>query len=78
MGYGRRKNQKLSIAETTITENTVTPEDEADKYVLTDANGKEIEDESYPDSDKTIDARARLMATHPDGDEVTVEPRDIE
>jgi len=42
-------------------------------YVLMDAGGEPIEDESYDDPDSALDARARLMAEHEDGDAVTVE-----
>lgn len=44
------------------------------EFVLTDADGHTIEGERYHDPDKAIDARVRLMETHPDGDAVTVEP----
>lgn len=44
-------------------------------YVLTDADGDPIPGEYYSDPERAIDARARLMADHEDGDEVTVEPR---
>lgn len=43
------------------------------EYVLTDANGDVIDEQGYDTADQAIDARARLMAEHPDGDEVTVE-----
>lgn len=43
------------------------------EYALTDANGDVIEGEEYPNADLALNARARLMAEHPDGDEVTVE-----
>ena len=53
---------------------TSTQEEEYEEYVLTDADGHTIAGERYRDADRAIDARARLMAEHPDGDEVTVEP----
>lgn len=43
------------------------------EYVLTDANGDPIPGETYDDPDRSIDARAYLMAEHDDGDAVTVE-----
>lgn len=46
---------------------------EVKRYVLTDGDGEEIDGECYDDPDRAIDARARLMAEHPDGDAVTVE-----
>ena len=46
---------------------------EIEYYVLTDADGQEIPGERYEDDDRALDARARLMAEHPDGDGVTVE-----
>lgn len=42
-------------------------------YVLTDGDGEPIPGERYEDDGHAIDARARLMAEHPDGDDVTVE-----
>jgi hypothetical protein len=47
---------------------------ENSRYVLTDAGGDPIPGERYEDADRAIDARARLMANHEDGDDVTVEP----
>lgn len=44
------------------------------RYMLTDADGAPILGHYYDDPDRAIDARAQLMATHPDGDDVTVEP----
>jgi len=49
---------------------------DADWYVLTDGDGEPIPGESYSDCEQAIDARARLMADHEDGDKVTVEPRE--
>ena len=49
-------------------------EEQQEEYVLTDADGHTIKGHRYHDPDKAVDARARLMAEHPDGDEVTVEP----
>jgi hypothetical protein len=48
--------------------------EDAQEFVLTDANGHTINGERYRDPDAAIDARVRLMETHPDGDQVTVEP----
>ena len=45
------------------------------KYAVTDADGNTIDGEVYEDPGHAIDARARLMADHPDGDRVTVERR---
>lgn len=46
---------------------------DTDRYVLTDADGQPIDGEYYDDPERAIDARARLMAEHPDGDNVTVD-----
>jgi Fe2+ or Zn2+ uptake regulation protein len=46
------------------------------QYILTDAADEPIEGEEYDTPDAAIDARARLMATHMDGDDVTVEEID--
>lgn len=43
------------------------------KYHLTDADGETIDGETYDDPNRALDARARLMAEHEDGDEVTIE-----
>lgn len=42
-------------------------------YALTDGDGEWMDEYVYADQERAIDARARLMATHPDGDAVTVE-----
>ena len=60
-----------------MTDTDTQPRDGKEKneeYVITDADGRTIRGHRYSDPDKAIDARARLMAEHPDGDEVTVEP----
>lgn len=66
------------LARDIMTENNDNAEDAAalEHYVLTDGDGSPIEGERYSDSDRAIDARARLMAEHPDGDAVTVEVLD--
>ena len=58
----------------------MTTKDEHDKdgteikrYVLTDADGEPIPGEEFSDHVHALDARARLMAEHSDGDKVTVE-----
>jgi hypothetical protein len=53
-------------------------EEEVDntQYILTDAADEPIEGEEYDTPGAAIDARARLMATHMDGDDVTVEEVD--
>lgn len=50
-----------------------TDESEIEHYVLTDGDGDPIPGERYEDDSRAIDARARLMSDHPDGDKVTVE-----
>lgn len=47
-------------------------------YVLMDADDEPIDGERHDDADSALDARARLMATHEDGDAVTVERVDAE
>lgn len=42
-------------------------------YVLTDAAGDWMDEYVYADPERAIDARAHMMAGHPDGDAVTVE-----
>jgi len=46
------------------------------QYILTDAADEPIEGEEYDTPGAAIDARARLMATHMDGDDVTVQEVD--
>ena len=46
--------------------------DNIQQYVLTDANDEPITGEQYDDPERAINARARLMAEHPDSDMVTV------
>lgn len=45
-------------------------------YHLTDGDGCAIPGEAYTDEEDAVDARARLMASHPDGDDVTVETQE--
>jgi DNA-binding PadR family transcriptional regulator len=47
------------------------------EYVLTDAAGDPIPGEVYDDPDDALDARANLMSEHEDGDDVTVEEREV-
>jgi len=42
-------------------------------YYLTDSEGVLIPGEIYDNEEDAIDARARLLASHSDGDQVTVE-----
>lgn len=49
------------------------PDEKIEHYILTDDDGNPIPDERYKDDSRAIDARARLMTEHPDGDNVTVE-----
>ena len=44
-----------------------------ERYVLTDGDGEAIPGEEYENDEHALDARARLMAEHPDGESVTVE-----
>jgi len=46
---------------------------EVKHYVITDGDGEPIPGERYEDDARALDARARLMAEHPDGDGVTVD-----
>ena len=45
-------------------------------YHLTDGDGCAIPGEAYRSEEAAVDARARLMASHPDGDKVTVETQE--
>jgi len=42
-------------------------------YYLTDGEGEILPEEVYDNEDDAVDARARLVASHPDEDDVTVE-----
>lgn len=42
-------------------------------YRVTDADGDTLPSGTYSDEDAALDRRAREMAEHPDGDDVTVE-----
>jgi hypothetical protein len=57
-----------------VEETDIPSGEDAQEFVLTDADGNTISGERYRDSGQAIDARVRLMETHPDGDQITVEP----
>jgi len=66
------------MTDTTETEtDTEKHRSETTQYAITDANGTVIQDHLYEDADRTLDARALLMASHPDEDAVTVEKRPV-